>query len=120
MNNLQDLKIWQLAFSLAKDIYLLVKKFPIEEKYGITSQLQRCSSSVPANIAEGAGRNSKKEFLHFLAIANGSSYELENFILLAYEVEYINEESKEDLLEKNNHIIRMNYKLQESIKRNNN
>ena len=116
MNNLQDLKIWQYAFKLAKDVYLLAKKFPPEEKYGMGSQVKRCASAIPANIAEGAGRNSNKEFVQFLSIANGSAYELETFILLAYEVEYISEESKNDIIERNKLIIRMNMKLQESLK----
>lgn len=118
MNNLQDLKLYQLAFSLAKDVYAFSKKMPAEEKFGMTSQIRRCSSSIPANIAEGAGRNSNKEFLQFLSIANGSSCELETFLCLAFEAGYIEENNKNELVEKNTQIMKMNNKLQESIKRN--
>jgi four helix bundle protein len=79
--------------------------------------MQRCSSSISANIAEGAGRNSKKEFINFLSIANGSAYELHSFVVLIYELDFISEENKKSLLDKNNHIIRMNVKLQENLKR---
>lgn len=66
MNNYKNLEIWQLAKSLTKDIYLITKTFPKEELFGITNQIKRSCVSVPANIAEGSGRNSPKEFLHFL------------------------------------------------------
>lgn len=117
MHKLNDLLLWTKSIELAKEVYLTIKDFPKEERYGMTSQIQRCSCSIAANISEGAGRNSKKEFIHFLSIANGSSYELETFLIIACEVGYIDEESKERLLEKNNHIIRMNIKLQESIRK---
>ena len=116
MNNLQNLKIWQLSFDLAIDVFATAKTFPKEEKYEMASQIRRCSSSIPANIAEGAGRNSDKEFLHFLSIANGSCFELETFILLAHKVEYIDEKTKTSVIDKNNLVMRMNNKLQASIK----
>lgn len=116
MNNLQNLKIWQMSFDLAKEVYAVSKTLPKEEKYEMGSQIRRCSSSIPANIAEGAGRNSDKEFLHFLAIANGSCLELETFVLLAYEVEYIDEKTKTSIIDKNNQIMKMNNRLQLSIK----
>ncbi len=118
MNKLNKLQVWNKSIELAKDIYLLTKKFPKEETYGMTSQLQRCSSSIPANISEGAGRNSNKEFLYFLSIANGSAYELETFLVLAFKVGYINEKIKDELLSRNHHIIKMNVRLQDAIRRN--
>lgn len=61
---------------LVEEIYFLSKKLPDDEKFGLTTQIKRCSVSIPSNIAEGAGRNSNKEFAHFLSIANGSTTEL--------------------------------------------
>lgn len=72
----------------------------------------RCSTSISANISEGAGRNSDKDFLNFLAIANGSTYELETFVVLANNFKFIDDDNKSNLLEKTNHIIRMNLNLQ--------
>lgn len=69
MNNYKDLKIWQKSIDLAEKVYILTSTFPKEEKYGLISQIQRSVISVPSNIAEGAGRNSNKEFKNFLGIA---------------------------------------------------
>ena len=80
--SLQNIVVWQKAMHLAKHTYQILKEFPIEEKYGLSDQIRRCAISVPSNIAEGYGRMSDNEFLRFLAIANGSLYELETQILL--------------------------------------
>ena len=77
MNNLKELKVWNKAIELATEVYQITADFPKEEKYGLTAQIRRSAVSVPSNIAEGAGRNSNKEFNHFLGISNGSSYELQ-------------------------------------------
>ncbi|MES2593263.1 MAG: four helix bundle protein [Bacteroidota bacterium] len=68
MHNFKELKVWQESMLLVKDIFTVTRSFPGEEKYGLTSQLNRCSVSIASNIAEGAGRNSEKEFNHFLSI----------------------------------------------------
>ena len=69
MNKFEDLKIWQKSMKLAELVYDATRHFPSEEKFNLTSQMRRCSVSIPSNIAEGAGRNSKKEFNQFLGIA---------------------------------------------------
>ena len=69
MHKFKDLKIWQDSIELAVEIYKLTKEFPIDERFGLTSQMNRCSVSVSSNIAEGAGRNNPKEFRQFLGIA---------------------------------------------------
>jgi four helix bundle protein len=89
MHNFKELKVWQEAMSLAKDVFVITRNFPSEEKFGLTSQINRCSVSVPSNIAEGAGRQSDKEFNQFLNIALGSSYELETQLLLSNDFNYI-------------------------------
>ena len=78
MHNLKELKIWLKAIDLATAVYCLTANFPKVEKYGLTSQIRRSAVSVPSNIAEGAGRNSDKEFSYFLGVANVSlkSYRL--------------------------------------------
>lgn len=84
--SLQNLAIWQKAMLLAKHTYQILKDFLTEERYGLIDQIRRCAISVPSNIAEGYGRMSDNEFLRFLAIANGSLYELETQILLTSEI----------------------------------
>ena len=85
-HNFRDLGIWKDSFAIVKDVYNLCIQLPSEEKYGLKSQIQRCAISIPSNIAEGSGRTSDKEFLHFLNIAISSSYELETQLLLCNEI----------------------------------
>lgn len=89
MHNFKELKSWQKAIEFCVEIYKLTGSFPSEERFGLTSQLRRAGISVPSNIAEGAGRNSDKEFLHFLSIATGSSYEVETQLIIVYRLGYI-------------------------------
>ena len=77
---------------MTKQIYLLLAKFPSSEKFGLISQISRCAVSVPSNIAEGCGRNTSKETIHFLFIARGSLFELETQFYLSLDLEYINDE----------------------------
>ena len=81
MHKIQDLRIWHKAIDLATEVYKATENFPTEEKYGLTSQIRRSAVSVPSNIAEGAGRNSNKQFCQFLGISNGSSYELQTQLI---------------------------------------
>ena len=78
----EDLEVWQLGMTLAEDCYKLTATFPREETYGLTAQIRRAAVSIPANIAEGYGRNQTGNFLHFLRIAQGSVRELETHLLL--------------------------------------
>lgn len=100
MNKLQDLKIWQKSIELAKEIYMIVSTLPKDEKFGLQSQIKRWATSVPSNIAEGAGRNSKKEFHHFLGIANGSLYELQTQLILSTELDFIGMPELDPILNK--------------------
>lgn len=86
VNSYRDLRVWREGMTLAKGCYLLTKGFPREELFGLTSQIRRAAASVPANIAEGYGRESTGEYIHFLRIAQGSLKELETHLLLAGEV----------------------------------
>ncbi len=118
MNKLKDLKVWQKAIDLAVDIYKVTKNFPSEEKFGLVTQMNRCSVSISSNIAEGCGRHSKKEFNQFLSVANGSAYELETQLLIASKLKYIPETEYASI---NNRIIeiqKMIYGLQSTLKTN--
>jgi len=111
MHNLKELKIWHKAMELTTEVYRLTANFPKEEKYGLTSQIRRAAVSIPSNIAEGAGRNSNKEFVHFLAISNGSSYELQTQLLLCKNFKLI-DTGLELILDQIDQIQKMNYSLQ--------
>jgi four helix bundle protein len=85
----ERLTLWRKAVDFVVRLYRVTNKFPKEEKFGLTSQIRRAAVSVPANIAEGAGRQSQKEFLHFLSNAQGSASELATELLIAYRLNYI-------------------------------
>ena len=100
MHNYNTLQIWQLAMDLVEEIYKLTASFPIEEKFGMVSQMTRAAVSIPSNIAEGAGRNSDKDFAHFISIAIGSLYELNTQIVLSERLGYINQSQSQELQKK--------------------
>lgn len=115
MHRYQELKVWQLARKTATEIYLLSKEFPREDAFGLTQQIRKCAISIASNIAEGAGRNSKNEFKHFLSVAQGSSYELETQFLIASDLDLIPLERIEPILAQINQIQKMNSSLQKSL-----
>jgi four helix bundle protein len=91
----QDLKVWQLAMEMVFQVYRCTAGFPKQEIYGLTSQMRRSAVSVPSNIAEGKGRFSRKELVHYLFQARGSLLELETQILIGRKLEYLDDfESK--------------------------
>jgi len=90
----EDLEIWKLSILLVKAIYKITRLFPDEEKFVLVSQMRRSAISIPSNIAEGAGRKSKKEFTNFLSISLGSLTELETQIIISKELNYIIEASE--------------------------
>ncbi len=111
MHNFQKLEVWKVSMELTTEIYNYTKNFPDNEIYGITSQMRRCSISIPSNIAEGSGRKTNKEFVHFLSIANGSSYELQTQIIVSNNIGFINEEIKDSLTTKLFSVQKMIYTL---------
>ena len=94
----KDLDVWRLAMKLAAACYSATAKFPREEIYGITSQIRRAAVSIPANIAEGYGRESTGDYVRFLRIAQGSLKELETLAMLAQEIGYLTEAGASELL----------------------
>lgn len=98
MHNLKELKIWNKAIDLTVAVYKATSDFPADERFGLISQSRRSAVSVPSNIAEGAGRNSNKEFSNFLGIANGSSYELQTQLVISNKLNLLNNDLLDDLL----------------------
>lgn len=101
MHNYKNLKIWHEAMDLVTEVCSLTKKFPEQERYGLTSQLQRAAVSIPSNIAEGTSRASQKEFKHYLSISMGSAFEVTTQLELSFRLSYINEEEKDRILSLN-------------------
>lgn len=97
-HNFRELKIWKESLALVKEIYLITSQLPTEEKFGFVSQINRCAVSIPSNIAEGSGRTSNKEFIHFLNIAISSSYELETQLILIEDIFQIDSREQIDSL----------------------
>ena len=100
INGYRELKVWQLGMQLAKDVYLLTQRFPKHEIYGLSSQLQRAVTSIPANLAEGHARGSTKDFLRYVSIAQGSLAETETHLLLAESLGYLQSNCVADILDK--------------------
>ncbi|WP_425636703.1 four helix bundle protein [Algoriphagus yeomjeoni] len=88
MHNYKVLFVWKRAIKLCAHIYKLTADFPNEERFGLISQMRRASVSIPSNIAEGGGRRTDKEFVHFLGIAHGSICELETQLYVSVELEF--------------------------------
>jgi len=103
-HNFRELNIWKDSLQLVKQVYLLISELPKDEKFGLIAQINRCAVSIPSNIAEGSGRTSEKEFLHFLNISISSSYELETQLTLVEELYNIN---TKELIEKITSIKKM-------------
>ena len=107
MKDFHELKVWQKAHQLTLAIYQITAMFPREELYGLTSQLRRCSSSIPANLAEGCGRNGDAEFARFCSIAMGSASELEYHLLLAKDLKLIKPKDHTELSQRATELKRM-------------
>ena len=93
IKNYRELEVWKLSMSFVEAIYKALKTFPPEERYGICDQIRRAAVSVPSNIAEGFGRDTPKEFAHFLSIARGSLYEVMTQLEIASRLGYLAQDS---------------------------
>ena len=99
MNDHKDLSLWQKSVEFVEVIYKLTNKFPDEEKYGLSSQIKKAVVSIPSNIAEGAARNTRKEFAQFLYVALGSISEIETQLIIAKNLGFIEETYENDINE---------------------
>jgi four helix bundle protein len=103
----RDLEIWKKGVRFSLEIYKISSGFPVSEQYGLTNQLRRASASVPANIAEGYGRESTKNYIQFLRTARGSLNETETFLFIAYGLKYIDKDTLNALTQKSEEIGKM-------------
>ena len=112
----KDLIVWNKACQFVKDIYTVTADFPKNEIYGLTSQMRRAAVSIPANIAEGSSRFSPKDYAHFLSIGLGSANELETFLILAHQLNFLAKNDMERLCQQLNEVIRMLRKMRDVMK----
>lgn len=115
ISDFRDLDVWNLGFKLATSIYHHTGKFPREELYGLTSQMRRAGVSIPANIAEGYGRNSSGSYIHFLKIALGSTRELETLLEISCELRFLSSEDAQALIGQAQRIAKMLVSLARAI-----
>ncbi|WP_347839153.1 four helix bundle protein [uncultured Draconibacterium sp.] len=115
MHQFKELKVWQKGRVLVKEIYKATHTFPQDELFGITSQMRRAAVSIPANIAEGCGRNSDKELSRFLDIANGSAFELETLVILSLDLEFLSQDKFEEFDYNLNEIQKMIFGFKQSL-----
>ena len=118
MKTYRDLIAWQKSMTFVADIYQVTVKFPQEELYGLTSQIRRSSIAIPSNIAEGYGRNSRKDYSRFISIAIGSLYECQTQLELSFNLNYCTENVFDKIYEQAREIERMlsslRYKLNQT------
>ncbi|TPV33811.1 four helix bundle protein [Paucihalobacter ruber] len=119
MHNFEKLKIWQKAMEIAVEVYEISLILPEDEKFNLIHQIKKCAVSIPSNIAEGSGRNSDKEFIQFLGIANGSTFELITQLILAKRLKLINEEVVQPVINQLVEVSNMNFSFQKTLKNKN-
>jgi four helix bundle protein len=107
MQDFRNLKVWQKAHALTLAVYERTKGFPTEERYGLTSQLRRSCASIPANIAEGCARGGDLDFARFVCIAAGSASETDYHLLLAKDLQYLEDSIYQALFEQVSEVKRM-------------
>ncbi len=111
----KELIVWQRAMDFVTEVYSVIKMLPKEESFGLCNQMRRAAISIPSNIAEGQARNSTKEFVHFLSIANGSRAEIETQLLLCVKIGYVKEKNIEKSMLLLQEISKMIYSLMRSL-----
>jgi len=116
VQDFHDLKVWQKAHQLTLEVYRITAEFPRTELYGLTSQLRRAGASIPANLAEGCGRNGSAELARFCSIAMGSACELEYHLLLAKDLKLIKPQDHEELTQRTTELKRMLTALHKKLK----
>ena len=115
MRNFRDLEVWKEAIEIVKKVYTVTSSFPITEKFGLVSQMNRSAVSIPSNIAEGCSRKTSIDFARFIEIALGSSFELETQIIIANNLNYISNEKTEIIIAELNILQKRINALREAI-----
>ena len=116
VGSFRELRVWQLGMEVTEQVYRLTAEFPKSEVYGLSSQMRRAAVSIPSNIAEGQGRDSTKEFLHFISIAFGSICELETQLILANRFSYLSDNDLQIVLSTLTATSKTTRGLQKSLK----
>ena len=116
MQDFRNLKVWHKAHALTLDVYRETRKFPSDERYGLTSQLRRSCSSTPANLAEGCGRSGDIDFARFVNIAMGSACETDYHLLLARDLNYLSEDAYNSLTEQVSEVKRMLSSFEQTLR----
>lgn len=115
MHRYKELKVWQKAIDLAVEVYRITEKLPAHERFGLIAQINRCVVSIPSNIAEGAGRNTKKDFDNFLGISLGSSFELDTQLIISNRLGYVEDKDFQKIEDELEHIQNMIVKLKQRL-----
>ncbi|WP_283636804.1 four helix bundle protein [Aquaticitalea lipolytica] len=113
-HNYKNLKIWNLGIEIVDDVFNIINEFPNDEKFGLSSQISRCSVSIPSNIAEGSSRTDKS-FSHFIDISLGSSFELETQLIIACNRNYITKDKLTKIQEKIEEFQKMTMSFQNKL-----
>ena len=116
MARYRELIVWQKAMDLVEEVYRLVKLLPREETYALSDQMRRAAISIPSNIAEGHGRNSEREFLRFLSIAQGSRAELDTQIEICIRLKYVDMEQGVTAQKLSNEVGKMLRKMMQNLR----
>jgi len=117
MQDFKKLIVWQKAFQFVIDTYRFTKNFPPEERYGMTSQIRRAVNSISNNIAEGCGRFTQNDLVHFLQMSLGSTNEVENCLMICRALEYLSDESFDLLNQQNTEVRKMLLSLIDKIRK---
>ncbi len=118
MHNFEELKIWQKAMDIAVKVYEISALLPTDERFNLIHQIKKCAVSIPSNIAEGSGRNHNKEFIQFLGIANGSTFELITQLILAKRLKLIEESIIQPIINQLVEVSNMSFSLQKTLNTN--
>ena len=118
MHNFEKLKIWQKAMDIAVAVYEISALLPIDERFNLIHQIKKCAVSIPSNIAEGSGRNHNKEFIQFLGIANGSTFELITQLILAKRLNLIDATITQPIINQLVEVSNMNFSFQKTLNTN--
>lgn len=118
MHNFEKLKIWQKAMDIAVAVYEISAVLPIDERFNLIHQIKKSAVSIPSNIAEGSGRNHNKEFIQFLCIANGSTFELITQLILAKRLNLIDATITQPIINQLVEVSNMNFSFQKTLNTN--
>lgn len=118
MHNFEKLKIWQKAMDITVEVYKISELLPTDKRFNLIHQIKKCAISIPSNIAEESGRNHNKEFIQFLGIANGSTFELITQLILAKRLNLIDEKIIQPIINQLVEVSNMNFSFQKTLNSN--